>query len=1224
MKKIVTKFLPMMLCCIFIVQHINAAEEIYDVNFALTSNGASATASSEEHGGAVAGNAIDGNEGSAWSSAYNDPTTADDQTWTLDLGQERVFNTIEFVWQTAYAKDFTISISSDNLTWQEVIKVEDQVVNDYEVKTHKIDKTTARYIQFHGTERATVWGFSFREFRVLLPGESVLTTMQLNPATPTAKIGTNITLTLVGKDQNGAIMSDFGTPEYTVTPAEAGQISGNNYIPAQIGKATITAQVGTVTTSCEVVAYEGENLALSADGGKVIDHSFEVANEEAEKALDGIINTQGWRGRPSADNTGGDEASRTYDAWFTLDLGDFYDINMVIITFENAASQKYHVDFSMDNVTWNHAFNYDGPSGFQAHTDYIYGASLQNNTKVRYVRFLSTMASTQYGVFVHEFQVYGTEWQDTGDTNPPTMGTAEVVSTTYTSAVLSVSATDAEGEVWGYRVANTTPAWQKFCEPDANGQITITGLAAGDYTVSIKAVDAANNESENSVEVSFNIPVQEIEEVNFALKSNGSTAIATSQEDAAKAPNQAIDGNSESIWSSAFSDDQTWTLDLGQLRIFNTIQIEWNPDAFSKAYTISVSKDNAQWTEVVNITGQAILSENTQTHNITKTTARYIQFYATERASIYGHSFREFRVYLSGASILTTMQATPAENVIKIGNSTAITVVGKDQHGIVMNEIGIVEYTITPVDAGHITNNTYYPDKAGVASIVAKIGSVVAPAFEVTAYEGVDKPTSAPTPPSAREENMVKSLYSDIYGTYFSADAGWPNAPTFEELTFDEDHIRYYTNFTDKLGWAILVGKTPINANAMEKLHLDIWTNVDATIDIIPINFINGVADDNHSKTVTLHGQQWNTIDLTLATDFAGLELTSINQFKFANPTGASIFAIDNVYFYRETALPDDTEAPTNFNCEINAQSYTTINITCSAEDASEFVTFEVMLGAEKKASANVASGESVTMTLTNLAPDSEYNFVVWAIDLYGNKTSTTVTHKTEIVVIDENIDLTQLPNGTVCDATFNRTMVVSEGVWNTIALPFAMTNEQIQSTFGNGTKVAKLQSTSTVASISEINMVFSYVNAIEAGTPYIILPKNTGNGVVIEDVKIDVEMHDIVVAGQVTMHPVLKTISYNYSNGDPIKFFLSPDGNLHYNESTNSIKAMRAYFTFDNVTSVAAASQIRARVVFNENTATGVANFVIEDNAPIKIIENGQIIIVRNGEKYNIQGQKL
>ena len=53
----------------------------------------------------------------------------------------------------------------------------------------------------------------------------------------------------------------------------------------------------------------------------------------------------------------------------------------------------------------------------------------------------------------------------------------------------------------------------------------------------------------------------------------------------------------------------------------------------------------------------------------------------------------------------------------------------------------------------------------------------------------------------ASSAERVKSIYSDVYGTTFNALAGWPDAPTYEELTLGEDHVRYYTQFTGQLGW---------------------------------------------------------------------------------------------------------------------------------------------------------------------------------------------------------------------------------------------------------------------------------------------------------------------------------------------------------------------------------------------------------------------------------------
>ena len=71
-----------------------------------------------------------------------------------------------------------------------------------------------------------------------------------------------------------------------------------------------------------------------------------------------------------------------------------------------------------------------------------------------------------------------------------------------------------------------------------------------------------------------------------------------------------------------------------------------------------------------------------------------------------------------------------------------------------------------------------------------------------------------------------------------------------------------------------------------------------------------------------------------------------------------------------------------------------------------------------------------------------------------------------------------------------------------------------------------------------------------------------------------------------------------------------------------------RAYVNVDEIsTNVPVAVPGRRRVtmgVQGENTTTDFENITNGENNTIKVIENGQLFIIRNGEKYNIQGQKL
>ena len=74
-----------------------------------------------------------------------------------------------------------------------------------------------------------------------------------------------------------------------------------------------------------------------------------------------------------------------------------------------------------------------------------------------------------------------------------------------------------------------------------------------------------------------------------------------------------------------------------------------------------------------------------------------------------------------------------------------------------------------------------------------------------------------------------------------------------------------------------------------------------------------------------------------------------------------------------------------------------------------------------------------------------------------------------------------------------------------------------------------------------------------------------------------------------------------------------------------NTLPAYRAYINADVVPTTAQAQLPgRRRVCMGENAATGFENVTNGENNTIKVIENGQLFIIRNGEKYNIQGQRL
>jgi F5/8 type C domain/Putative Ig domain len=135
------------------------------------------------------------------------------------------------------------------------------------------------------------------------------------------------------------------------------------------------------------------------------------------------------------------------------------------------------------------------------------------------------------------------------------------------------------------------------------------------------------------------------------LLSQGKTATASSTESAAYPASDAVDGNTGTRWSSAFSDPQWLEVDLGSSASITQVVLQWEA-AYATAFQIQTSSDGTNWTTIYSTTTG---TGGTQTLNVTGT-GRYVRMYGTARATAYGYSLWEFQVYgsLSGGTCSTT------------------------------------------------------------------------------------------------------------------------------------------------------------------------------------------------------------------------------------------------------------------------------------------------------------------------------------------------------------------------------------------------------------------------------------------------------------------------------------------------------------------------------------------------------------------------------------------
>nr|WP_279588768.1 discoidin domain-containing protein [Actinophytocola oryzae] len=115
----------------------------------------SSVESGTAHNGA---NAVDGNSGTRWSSAFADP-----QWISVDLGSTRQVRRVRLTWEAAYGRAYRVETSTNNSTWQQVYSTTtgDGGTDDITVSA------SARYVRVTGTQRATQWGYSLWELSVL-------------------------------------------------------------------------------------------------------------------------------------------------------------------------------------------------------------------------------------------------------------------------------------------------------------------------------------------------------------------------------------------------------------------------------------------------------------------------------------------------------------------------------------------------------------------------------------------------------------------------------------------------------------------------------------------------------------------------------------------------------------------------------------------------------------------------------------------------------------------------------------------------------------------------------------------------------------------------------------------------------------------------------------------------------------------------------------------------
>lgn len=201
-------------------------------------------------------------------------------------------------------------------------------------------------------------------------------------------------------------------------------------------------------------------------------------------------------------------------------------------------------------------------------------------------------------------------------------------------------------------------------------------------------------------------------------------------------------------------------------------------------------------------------------------------------------------------------------------------------------------------------------------------------------------------------------------------------------------------------------------------------------------------------------------------------------------------------------------------------------------------------------------------------------------------------------------------------------TRSLTSGMYNTLCLPF-----EVATITGTPLEGAEIFTYSRYTSSNDGNDIFLHfdaVNSIEAGTPYLIKP--------VADVpQEDMTFHDVTITCSTGIgedDPIANAICFNgilspkmlYKDNENY-LFLTAYNRLAWANANANMNGMRAYFY---VPEGASKLNARARIVISSSTTTDLQQTTTTSTNAQKLILNGILYILKDGQLYTVFGTKV
>ena len=200
-----------------------------------------------------------------------------------------------------------------------------------------------------------------------------------------------------------------------------------------------------------------------------------------------------------------------------------------------------------------------------------------------------------------------------------------------------------------------------------------------------------------------------------------------------------------------------------------------------------------------------------------------------------------------------------------------------------------------------------------------------------------------------------------------------------------------------------------------------------------------------------------------------------------------------------------------------------------------------------------------------------------------------------------------------------NRTLVANK--WNTLCVPFAISEEEIKANFGEGTLVEKLDA------VNGNTVNFADATSIEAGVPYLIKPTVAGTTYTFNGKDIIADAPKTKGNADVTFQGIYSPT--DITNDGTVKAAgVTEDGKVLFVNTGSKTKAFRCFFTLnDNATISPAMLKISIKGVETAINSIVMGNNNAADNAIYNLqgqrvngnsLTNG--IYIKNGKKFAVK----